>query len=74
MVSEKVDTCQQGIYLEENVTTNCKAKSNMEKEVARRAILRSHLRRNRTKNIAINSAKSLPSRLSQVSLPQDSAI
>ncbi|KAG4942245.1 hypothetical protein JHK82_046443 [Glycine max] len=84
MVFEKAsvretDTCSrsssgQGISLEENITTNYgKTKSIMEKEVARRALLRSHLRQNGRKKIANNSAKSLPSRLSKVSLAEDSA-
>ncbi|KAK7363517.1 hypothetical protein VNO77_05661 [Canavalia gladiata] len=77
MGSEKADTCSrssnEGIYMEENVVTNGKVKSNMEKEVARRALLRSHLRRNGRKKIGNNTAKLLPSRLSRVSLAEDSA-
>ncbi|KAG4946268.1 hypothetical protein JHK87_042275 [Glycine soja] len=49
-------------------------KSNMGKELARRALLRSHLRKNGRRKVASsNSAKSLPSRLSKVSLGEDSA-
>nr|AFK34067.1 unknown [Lotus japonicus] len=55
--------------------TPATTKYNLEKELARRAILRSHLRRNGRRKIASNnnSAKSLPSRLSKVSLEEDSA-
>lgn len=49
-------------------------KYNMGKELARRALLRSHLRKNGRRKVASsNSAKSLPSRLSKVSLGEDSA-
>ena len=60
----------QGNSSEEFPTT---AKSNVGKELARRALLRSHQRRNGKRKIASNSAKSLPSRLSKVSLGDDSA-
>ncbi|KAK7246331.1 hypothetical protein RIF29_41196 [Crotalaria pallida] len=65
----------QGIPSEENSTSSGTTnKSNLAKELARRALLRSHLRRNngRRKNVS-NNAKSLPSRLSKVSLGEDSA-
>ncbi|KAK7264681.1 hypothetical protein RJT34_32291 [Clitoria ternatea] len=63
------DSCSNQVnYLEDG-----KTKSNMEKEVARRALLRSYLRRNGRKKMANNSAKLLPSRLSKVSLAEDSA-
>ncbi|KHN12907.1 hypothetical protein D0Y65_023118 [Glycine soja] len=48
-------------------------KYNMGKELARRALLRSHLRKNGRRKVASNGAKSLPSRLSKVSLGEDSA-
>ncbi|KAJ1375988.1 hypothetical protein SESBI_50438 [Sesbania bispinosa] len=77
MASEKASSreldssSKQGISSEENSAT---IKSNLGKELARRAILRSHLRRNgRRKTATNNSVKSLPSRLSKVSLGEDSA-
>ncbi|KAK7412908.1 hypothetical protein VNO78_04649 [Psophocarpus tetragonolobus] len=48
-------------------------KSNMGKELARRTLLRSHLCKNGRRKVASNSVKSLPSRLSKVSLGDDSA-
>ncbi|KAK7303721.1 hypothetical protein RJT34_14634 [Clitoria ternatea] len=76
MASEKVissreldNNSSQG---EETHVSNCTTKSNMGKELARRALLRSHLRKNGRRKTA-NSAKSLPSRLSKVSLGEDSA-
>ncbi|BAT80323.1 hypothetical protein LR48_Vigan635s009700 [Vigna angularis] len=48
-------------------------KSNMGKELARRAVLRSYLRKNGRRKVASNTAKSLPSRLSKVSLDEDYA-
>lgn len=80
MASEKVGSrefdsssnSKQGISMEEMPATNGTIKSNMGKELARRALLRSHLRRNMRRKIANNSVKSLPSRLSKVSLAEDS--
>lgn len=74
MASEKASSSSnnnQGFSSEENSTTN---RSNMGKELARRAILRSHLRKNGKRKIASNNnLKLLPSRLSKVSLgDQDS--
>ncbi|KAI9122749.1 hypothetical protein K1719_005638 [Acacia pycnantha] len=63
---------KQGISMEEASHTNCTNKSNMGKELARRALLRSHQRRNGRRKVANNSVKSLPSRLSKVSLADDS--
>ncbi|XP_027339509.1 uncharacterized protein LOC113853210 [Abrus precatorius] len=72
--SKELDTnSNQGIISEEIPTTNGTTKSNMGKELARRALLRSHLRKNGRRKTANNSAKSLPSRLSKVSLGEDSA-
>jgi len=48
-------------------------KSNMGKELAWRALLRSRQRKNGRRKVASNSAKSLPSRLSKLSLGEDSA-
>lgn len=62
---------KQGISMEEASHTNGTAKSNMVKELARRALLKSHQRRNGRRKIANNSVKSLPSRLSKVSLADD---
>ncbi|CAK8531621.1 unnamed protein product [Lathyrus sativus] len=77
MASEKASSSiNQGLTSEEISATNGTSKSNLGKELARRAILRSHLRRNGKRKIASNSinAKLLPSRLSKVSLgDQDSS-
>jgi len=48
-------------------------KPSMGKELARRAVLRSYLRKNGRRKVASNTAKSLPSRLSKVSLEEDYA-
>nr|KYP47284.1 hypothetical protein KK1_031076 [Cajanus cajan] len=63
----------QGNSSQEIPPINGTTKSNMGKELARRALLRSHLRKNGRRKVASNSAKSLPSRLSKVSLGDDSA-
>ncbi|KAK7329514.1 hypothetical protein VNO77_23684 [Canavalia gladiata] len=79
MASEKASSREfgtsnnQGISSEQGPTTNGTTKSNMGKELARRALLRSHLRKNGRRKVANYSAKSLPSRLSKVSLEEDSA-
>ncbi|CAL5184322.1 unnamed protein product [Lathyrus oleraceus] len=77
MASEKASSSiNQGLTSEEISATNGTNKSNLGKELARRAILRSHLRRNGKRKIVSNSinAKLLPSRLSKVSLgDQDSS-
>lgn len=74
MASEKASSSiNQGHTSEEISASN---KSNLGKELARRAILRSHVRRNARRKIASNSihGKLLPSRLSKVSLEdQDSS-
>lgn len=63
---------KQGISVEEMPTTNGTARCNIGKELARRALLRSHQRRNGRRKFVNNSVKSLPSRLSRVSLAEDS--
>lgn len=66
------NTNNQGLSSEEIPSKS----SSIGKELARRAILKSHLRRNGKRKIPgnSNSVKSLPSRLSKVSLgDQDSA-
>lgn len=76
MASEKVSfdaTNSQGNSSQEIPPTNGATKSNMGKELARRALLRSRLCKNGRRKVAGNSAKSLPSRLSKVSLGEDSA-
>ncbi|WVZ20816.1 hypothetical protein V8G54_008138 [Vigna mungo] len=66
MASEKVcfdvDSNNQGNCSQEISPT----KSNMGKELARRAVLRSYLRKNGRRKVASNTAKSLPSRLSKL--------
>ncbi|KAI4334923.1 hypothetical protein L6164_013623 [Bauhinia variegata] len=73
--SREIDTCSsrlvggnQGISLEESPSTT---NSNLAKEMARRALLRSHICQNRRRKSANNGVKSLPSRLSKVSLAED---
>ncbi|RDX58602.1 hypothetical protein CR513_62071, partial [Mucuna pruriens] len=69
MASEKVSfdaTNSQGNSSQEITATNGTTKSNMGKELARRALLRSHLRKNGRRKVASNTAKSLPSRLSKL--------
>ncbi|KAE9591652.1 hypothetical protein Lal_00038785 [Lupinus albus] len=56
------------ISSEENSATNGTTKFNLGKELARRALFRSHLCKNMRRKIVSNTAKSLPSRLSKVSL------
>ncbi|AES65060.2 hypothetical protein MTR_2g034870 [Medicago truncatula] len=77
MASEKASSSSnQGLTSEEISATNVTTKSNVGKELARRAILRSHQRRNGKRKIVsnFNNVKLLPSRLSKVSLgDQDSA-
>jgi hypothetical protein len=75
MASEKASSSNQGISSEEISSTNVTNKSNVGKELARRAILRSHLHKNgRRKFASNNNVKLLPSRLSKVSLgDQDSS-
>jgi len=70
MASEKVSSdAAKANTSQENPST----KSNMGRELAWRALLRSHQRKNGRRKVASNSAKSLPSRLSKVSLGEDSS-
>ncbi|XLT54952.1 hypothetical protein HN873_047556 [Arachis hypogaea] len=63
----------QGNSTSSEEVANTATKSNVGKELARRALLRSHQRGNRRRKPASNAAKSLPSRLSKVSLGDDSS-
>ncbi|CAJ2662365.1 unnamed protein product [Trifolium pratense] len=75
MASEKASSSNQGISSEKISDTNVTNKSNVGKELAKRAILRSYLRKNgRRKFASNNNVKLLPSRLSKASLgDQDSS-